>query len=92
MIPIDIRSGLRKLEFHGSSSTRDDEDAASALVEFVYLTRLDPFQTVRVSLGIRDGVERHLVGRPTLLTEQSNRGSGEYYYRLYGAISKELGR
>lgn len=88
MTPLDIRSGLRKLEF-GSSGDRDDDASDTALVEFVYPTRLDPHQTVRVSLGMRDGVERQLVGRPVLLRESSNRGSGEYYYRLQGSIATE---
>jgi hypothetical protein len=86
MTPIDIRSGLRKLEFE---SPGVDDEAASALVEFVHTSRLDPHQTVRVSLGVRDGAERQLVGRPTLIKESSNRGGGEYYYRLQGAIAKE---
>jgi hypothetical protein len=88
MTPLEIRSGLRKLEFETPGGRNDDENE-TVLVEFVHATRIDPHQTVRISLGVRDGVERQLIGRPTLISEQSNRGGGEYYYRLYGVIARE---
>lgn len=86
MSPLEIRSGLRKLEFQAS---RDgSEEGERALVEFVYASRLPAEQTVLVPLGVRAGVLRQLVGRPTLVEEQSKGGKVEYYYRLQGAIAK----
>jgi hypothetical protein len=88
MHPVDIRSGLRKLEFQHSRARSADDDSERVLVEFVHATRLDPHQTVSVTLGVRDGVLRQLVGRPTLLQEQSDKGNAVYYYRLQGTVAR----
>jgi len=88
MMPLQIRSGLRKLEFQGVHPNGDDEDER-VLVEFVSPNRLDAGQTVCISLGVRDGVVRELVGQPTLVKEQPAKGGVEYYYRLQGSVAKE---
>jgi hypothetical protein len=69
MTTLDIRTGLRKLEFQRPRTRVSDDDDERVLVEFVHATRLEPHQTVCVTLGVRDGVLRQLVGRPTLLKE-----------------------
>ena len=89
MHPLDIRSGLRKLEFQRSRSQVTDDENVRVLVEFVHGSRLEPHQTVCVSLGVRDGMLRQLVGRPTLLQEQSEEGNAVYYYRLQGAVGRK---
>jgi hypothetical protein len=87
MMPLEIRSGLRKLEFQGARASSEDEDNERVLVEFVHGSRLQADQTVCISLGVRDGVVRQLVGHPTLLQEQSGKAGTEYYYRLHGAVA-----
>lgn len=89
MNPVDIRTGLRKLEFQRPRSRAQDEDYDRVLVEFVHTTRLDPHQTVRVDLGLRDGEVRELIGRPTLVQEQSEHGNAIYYYRLHGSVARK---
>jgi len=88
MMPLEIRSGLRKLEFQGARPSADDDDER-VLVEFVCEKPLDPQQMVCVSLGVRDGVVRQLVGQPTLLKQQSGKAGVEYYYRLHGSVARE---
>jgi hypothetical protein len=88
MMPLEIRSGLRKLEFQGVHLSGDDEDER-VLVEFVSPNRLDATQTVCISLGVRDGVVRQLIGTPVLVKEQPGKSGVEYYYRLQGSVAKE---
>jgi len=88
MMPLEIRSGLRKLEFQGAQPNGDDEDER-VLVEFVSARRLDAGQTVCISLGVRDGVVRQLIGQPMLVKEQPAKSGVEYYYRLQGSVAKE---
>ena len=88
MMPLEIRSGLRKLEFQGARPNTDDEDE-HVLVEFVSPTRFDPHQTVCISLGVRDGLVRQLIGHPTLVREQVAKSGVEYYYRLHGTVATE---
>jgi hypothetical protein len=92
MMPLEIRSGLRKLEFQGARPSAEEEDNERVLVEFVHGSRLEPHQTVCISLGVRNGVVRQLVGHPTLLQEQSGRTGPEYYYRLHGEVAQALRR
>jgi hypothetical protein len=87
MTPLEIRSGLRKLEFQGVHPNGDDEDER-VLVEFVSPNRLDAGQTVCVSLGVRDGLVRQLIGQPMLVKEQAAKTGVEYYYRLQGSVAK----
>jgi hypothetical protein len=85
--PIEIRSGLRKLEFK-SAKGADSEAAQQAVVEFVRPTRLAQSDTVSVVLGLRDGVIRRLEGRAQFVeTSLSSSGEEEYVYRLQGVIA-----
>lgn len=90
MPPIEIRSGLRKLEFTARDAKARQQEAEHVLVEFVRETALAPRETVRVALGLRDGFLRELVGHPQLIeTKQSANGTSEYHYRLRGAVATE---
>ena len=80
---VDVRSGLRKLEF---TPPLVEGEAAYVLVEFVRNTPFPESESARVSLGKRDGVVRELVGVPELLNNASGR---EYHYRLHGPIISE---
>lgn len=87
MTPIEIRSGLRKLEFKGSTDAASLPDDTHALVEFVRTEPLGPGDAVRIVLGMRGGVLRELVGQPRLVdTRREPRGAPEYYYQLDGLI------
>lgn len=88
MMPLEIRTGLRKLEFQGLHPNGDDEDER-VLVEFVSPKLLDAGQTVCISLGVRDGVVRQLIGQPMLVKEQAAKSGVEYYYRLQGLVARE---
>lgn len=79
---IEIREGLRKLDFEESA-----DGEKQAVVEFVRSSPLPPSETVRVALGRRDGLLRELVGLPQML-EQKGAGASnsEYRYRVRGTI------
>jgi len=80
MSTVEVKSGLRKLEF----------TAQDATVEFVRSSRLGSTQTVRVLLGRREGVIREIVGRPHLIRAVPlGRGKTEYHYRLQAPIVAE---
>jgi hypothetical protein len=83
---IEIRSGLRKLEFAqpAGSYKRHTEEA---LVEFVRNIPLRPRDTIRVELGVKEGLMRELIGKPTLINKiEMGEGSVEYHYRLHAPI------
>jgi hypothetical protein len=90
MSSLEIRTGLRRLEFAGGPA-RDREGEGGeqrVLVEFVRAAPLAAGTTVRVPLGRRDGVLRELTGLPQLLeTRPSSQGSIEYHYRLHGPVA-----
>jgi hypothetical protein len=80
MSQIEIRSGLRKLEFDATER---------ALVEFARDVPLPDAKTVRIELGLRDGVLRELTGCPELIeAKDEKRGKREYVYRLRANIEK----
>ena len=85
--PLEIRSGLRRMEFIDTSrGERDGSDRAA--VEFVRPEALAAGQRVRVPLGLRNGQLRELVGAPEQLeTHAPGKGATEYVYRLRGPIS-----
>jgi hypothetical protein len=86
--PIEIRSGLRRLEFKGPTDAATPSDDTHALVEFVRPEPLGPEDAVRIVLGTRDGLLRELIGQPRLVdTRQAPRGAAEYYYQLHGLIA-----
>lgn len=85
---IEIRSGLRKLEFQQTSAGSSDSAIGLATVEFAREIPLAPQQTVCIVLGLRDGELRKLQGTPQLIeTRRSARGNEEHLYRLHGLIS-----
>jgi len=88
MTALEIRSGLRKLEFEGASAERGSDESERALVEFVREQPLHETETVRIELGRRNGVLREVVGRPTLVETLRRKGKIEYYYRLQGLIER----
>ena len=84
--PLEIRSGLRRMEFIDTSrGERDGSDRAA--VEFARPEALAAGQRVRVPLGLRNGQLRELVGAPEQLENASGQGATEYVYRLRGPIS-----
>ncbi len=88
MPPIEIRSGLRKLEFIQQDTAESSRDETHALVEFVRPEPLDPKVPVRIVLGARHGLLRELIGRPQLMdTRHEARGAAEYRYQLHGPIA-----
>jgi hypothetical protein len=87
MKPIQIRSGLRKLEFEVLPIETEESDADRVLVEFVRATPLESSDTVRVELGLREGWLREIIGQPQLVETAQEAGSKrQYVYRLHGKI------
>ena len=85
---LEIRTGLRRMEFIDTSRGERDSGSDRAAVEFVRLEVLAAGQRVRVPLGLRNGQLRELVGAPEhLKSEASAHGSTEHLYRLRGQIS-----
>jgi hypothetical protein len=81
MAHIEIRSGLRKLEF--------DSPSSRALVEFACEAPLPNAEQVRIELGLRDGILREITGCPELIeTRNAKRGPRQYVYRLNAVIGK----
>jgi hypothetical protein len=86
MNSIEIRAGLRKLEFE--PATESENVAHYAAVEFVRSTPLRPGEKVCVPLGSRGSVLRELIGEPRLLeTIQLGRDQREYRYLVRGPIA-----
>lgn len=88
MAALTIRGGLRKLEF---ISLGDESDpTAEARVEFARESPLPAGERVQISLGMREGKLRSLVGVPMLLEEHSAAAARtEYRYRLHGQITEQ---
>ena len=87
MSPIEIRAGLRKLEFAPVRSP-DAESTQYVTVEFARAMPLDQEETVSVVLGRRDGVLRKLEGRAQFIeTKRTKSGREEHVYRLQGPVS-----
>jgi hypothetical protein len=86
----EIRKGLRKLEFEGSSNS--ESGPRHVVVEFVRPKPLGPEEIVRVPLGRQGGVLRELVGEPRLVDTRATGAIGkcEYRYRLRGPVVEVL--
>jgi hypothetical protein len=85
---LEIRTGLRRMEFIDTSRGEHELGSDRAAVEFVRPEALAAGQRVRVPLGLRNGQLRELVGAPEhLKSEASAHGSTEHLYRLRGQIS-----
>jgi hypothetical protein len=82
---IEIRGGLCKLEF--SPTDAEAGERQHALVEFVRPQPLRIEDTVRVSLGARDGYLRELSGRPQLVETKRSTEGRQYFYRLSGPVA-----
>lgn len=88
MSPIEIRSGLRKLEFEPPAAVESAGAEKHVLVEFVRPDPLDPEVSVRIVLGARNGLLREIIGQPRLVdTLRAARGAAEYRYQLHGPIA-----
>jgi hypothetical protein len=84
---VEIRTGLRRLEFEAPRVGHRKQKVEEALVEFVCSTPLRPRDIVRVELGVREGVMRELIGRPDLVrTVEIDSETQEYHYRLHAQI------
>jgi len=83
---IEIRAGLRRLEFE--PATESENAAHYAAVEFVRPKPLRPGEKVCVPLGSQGSVLRELVGEPQLIeTVKLERDQSEYRYRVRGPIA-----
>jgi hypothetical protein len=88
MAALTIRGGLRKLEF--ISLGEDSDASAEARIEFARESPLPAGERVQISLGMREGKLRSLVGVPLLLEERAQAASRtEYRYRLHGQITEQ---
>jgi hypothetical protein len=85
-MPLNIRRGLRKLEFE---SIGRETAADEAVVEFVTESPLEMGATACVPLGRRDGVLREVVGIVQLVESKELGGKQrEYRYRIRGAVTR----
>jgi hypothetical protein len=84
MAELTIARGFRKLEFITADDTSDY--GAHAQIEFVREAPLPAGERVNISLGLREGKLRKLVGVPMLIQERSR---NEYLYRLSGQIIEQ---
>jgi hypothetical protein len=87
MPPIKISRGLRKLEF--DPAERERGESSQAWVEFTRPAPLQPGESVHISLGMRDGRLRAVVGVPQLVEKKAASScQPEYVYRISGLISE----
>jgi hypothetical protein len=85
---LEIRTGLRRMEFIDTSRGERESGSDRAAVEFVRQEALAAGQRVRVPLGLRNGQLRELIGSPEHLKSQAaGAGNTEHVYRLRGQIS-----
>jgi hypothetical protein len=87
MAELRICKGLRKLEFIASYD--ESEEPARARIEFAREAPLPDGEPVHISLGLREGKLRTLVGVPSLVREQTASAHREYLYRLSGQITEQ---
>jgi hypothetical protein len=86
-MPLQIRRGLRKLEFE--AATGREAPANEALVEFVTNTPLAQGATACVPLGRRDGVLREVVGIVQFVeSKELGNKQREYRYRIRGTVTR----
>jgi hypothetical protein len=87
MAELTICRGLRKLEF--MSADDEGEEIAHARIEFAREAPLPDGEPVHISLGMREGKLRTLVGVPHLVKEHAAPSRREYLYRLSGQITEQ---
>lgn len=86
MTHIEIRRGLRKLDFAPKESAAPDERGTHVRVEFEVGTQLAEGQLVSINLGLHNGITRELKGRPVLINGR-DRKPAAYLYRLEGDVA-----
>jgi hypothetical protein len=86
MAVIEIRKGLRRLDFTPNQDAPSSQANTHVLVEFEVGNQLADDQLVRINLGLRDGVIRELKGRPVLVNA-SNSKARAFMYRLEGDVA-----
>ena len=83
---LEIRKGLRKLNFTPKEDAAASQAGTHVLVEFEVPAQLAADQLVLINLGLRDGVRRELQGRPRLIAEASGKAQA-FTYRLEGDVA-----
>ncbi len=86
MTVLEIRKGLRRLDFTQNTDANPALPGTHVLVEFEVPARLATDQLVLINLGLHDGVRRELQGRPRLLTPPTEQAQS-YMYRLEGDVA-----
>jgi hypothetical protein len=85
MTAINIRAGLRRLDFTVTDKANDSGER-HVVVEFMQPTQLARDQVVQINLGIRDGLVRMLHGMPVLQKAVKSGQPREFLYRLEGHV------
>ena len=86
MAILEIRKGLRRLNFIPKDDASASQGGTHVVVEFEVPAQLAADQLVLINLGLRDGVTRELQGRPRLITPASAQGQS-FTYRLEGDVA-----
>jgi hypothetical protein len=84
---MEIRTGLRRIDFTARTDGESGQPATAVLVEFEVPARLAGDQRVMINLGVRDGVRRELQGRPRIVTPATGSRSSSFLYRLEGDLA-----
>ena len=85
MTHIEIRKGLRKLDFQPRTPAAEDR-GTHVKVEFEVGSQLAEGQLVSINLGLHNGVMRELKGQPVLISPPRAKQSA-YLYRLEGEVA-----
>jgi hypothetical protein len=85
MMHIEIRKGLRKLDFEPKTPVSED-GGTRVKVEFEVGSQLAEGQLVSINLGLHNGVMRELKGRPVLISPPRAKQAA-YLYRLEGEVA-----
>ena len=86
MAILEIRKGLRRLNFTPKNDATASQAGTHVVVEFEVTAQLAADQLVLINLGLRDGVQRELQGRPRLIAEASG-NARSFTYRLEGDVA-----
>lgn len=84
---LEIRKGLRRLNFTDKTDEEHGKSITHVVLEFEVSARLAGDQMVLINLGTRDGILRQLQGRPRLLPSRAGTSSASFTYRLEGNVS-----
>ena len=86
MAHLEIRRGLRRLDFTPKTDPRPHDCGTHVVVEFEVSGQLAHDQIVLINLGLHDGFARELKGRPTLVTTAHVKPPA-FVYRLEGDVA-----